>query len=357
VWAELFWGPPRTIPDAPIQQGWELVGDRGWVFPHAGPAVAPNADGNLEVAAIGSDLAPWHVRTSDLPFVRWGQWHSFGPPGGEEVISKPHGGRTPHPTPALAADADGSLEIFVVRHDLTVWHRRQDGPNSDHWSDWASLGRPGDGTLGRISVAARPGGQLELFANDLHGAVWHCWQTHPNDRNWSRWHPLGTPGGHPARSRPVPMNNEGGPELFVVANDGTVRHCWQRAGSKPGDPWSTWVSLGSPGGGLAELAVAVNANEHLVLFATEPDNGSDLWQRQQTPRGSWSAWQSRASLLQANRSTIGPLADPTLVMWPDRRLQLFLRVTYAQDPESGGLYRPILEVPATGDWVLADFPH
>jgi hypothetical protein len=107
----------------------------------------------------------------------------------------------------------------------------------------------------------------------------------------------------------------------------------------------------------AELAVAVNANEHLVLFATEPDNGSDLWQRQQTPWGSWSAWQSRASLLQANSSTIGPLADPTLVMWPDRRLQLFLRVTYAQDPESGGLYQPILEVPSTGDWVVAGLPQ
>jgi hypothetical protein len=341
--------------------GWAPIGDRsGWVLPHTGPAVARNADRHLEAAAIGSDLAPWHAWQREPggdsdDSGHWAEWISFGRPGGEEVISRPHGTMHPHPTPVLAGNADGCLEIFVVRHDLTVWHRKQTQPSHGPWSDWAPLGRPGDGTPGPLAAAANRDGRLELFANDLHGAVWHCWQNHPS-KDWSQWHSLGTPGGQPARSGPAPVrNNDGRLVVFAVAHDGTVRHCWQ-PGGYIGERWSNWVSLGSQGSGLAELAVAANADGLLVLFATEPENGSDLWQREQAQQGGWSPWLSRASLLQPYSTDYGPIAGPTLVLMADHQLLLLLRASHfdayhADDPDWGGFYSMISKSSSMGDWM------
>jgi hypothetical protein len=335
--------------------GWVPIGDRSdWVLPHTGPAVAWNADGHLEAAVIGSDLAPWHTWRYESGgdrdnSGRWAEWQSFKRPGGEEVISRPHSTRPAHPTPVLAGNADGCLEVFVVRHDLTVWHRKQTQPSHGPWSDWAPLGRPGDGTLGPLAAAANSDGRLELFTNDLHGAVWHCWQNHPS-KDWSQWHSLGTPGGQPARSGPAPVrNNYDRLEVFAVAHDGTVRHCWQPA--RYSERWSDWVSLGSQGSGLAELAVAANADGRLVLFATEPENGSDLWQREQAQIDGWSPWLSRSPLLQTSHITDGPIAGPTLALTADHRLLLLLRAARADAPDRGSFYLMFSrESSSAGDW-------
>jgi hypothetical protein len=341
-------GDAGTVWHYQPSSGWTPLGQpSGGTWPDAGPAVAGNADGRLEAVAVGRDLAVWHAWQA-YAGGDWTGWHSLELPGGKEIISKPFGARPPGPTPALASNADGRLEVFVVREDLTVWHRWQRGEGG--WSAWASLRRPGDGTMGPLAVGADADGRLELFANDPDGAVWHAWQTAPNN-GWSGWHSLGTPGGQPAISAPALAQNEDGRlELFTVAGDGAVWHAWQTA---PNNGWSGWHSLGSQGRlGFAEVGVGANDDGCLVLFATDQENGTDLWQREQaTPGGDWSPWLSRASLLEF---VPGSIADPTLTLNADRRLELFLRVS-----RTGDMCRLVqLMGPSGGSWssALIEFP-
>jgi len=295
------------------------------VFAGAGPAVARNADGRLEVAAIGEDLAVWHAWQRE-PDHHWTKWHSLELPGGKEVISRPLGARPPDPTPALAGNANGLLEVFAVRNDLTVWHRKQ--RRQGGWSDWATLRKPGEGTLGPLAIAANADGRLELFANDMDGAVWHCWQREPG-RDWSRWHSLKTPGGPPVRSGlAATQNRDGRLEVFAASIDnGAVWHRWQR---EPGGDWSRWRSLDRKGHGFAEVAAAANIAGCLVLLATEQNTSQGLWQRKQTtPGGDWSPWDSLSDLLAFDvvLPAHGPIADPTLARDKDQRLQLGLRIS------------------------------
>jgi hypothetical protein len=312
-------------------QGWSgfmpLGQPTGGASSLAGPAVARNADGRLEAVVIGSDLAVWHAWERS-PGGDWTGWHSLGQPGGKPVISEPLGARAPAPTPALVADANEHLQVFVVREDLTVWRRGQRAEGG--WSEWASLRGPGGGgTLGPLTVGASADGRLELAANDAdEGAVWHAWQTPTAAGGWSGWRSLGKPGGQPAMlGSTLARNSDGRLELFTVATDGAVWHIWQTA---PNDGWSGWHSLGSQGEvGLRELAVAPNADGRLVLFATEEDSVSGLWQREQeTPGGGWSAWLPRADRLPLvdDRPAPGPIGEPTLILNADRRLVLFLLV-------------------------------
>jgi hypothetical protein len=295
------------------------------VFAGAGPAVARNADGRLEVAAIGNDLAVWHAWQRE-PGRDWSRWHSLERPGGEEVISRPEGARPPGPTPALARNADGLLEVFAVRNDFTVWHRKQRPQGG--WSDWATLKRPGNGTLGPLAIAANADGRLELFATDDDGAVWHCWQREPGG-DWSSWRSLETPEGHSVRSRLAAAHNQDGRlEVFAASIDsGVVWHRWQR---EPGGDWSSWRTLGRQGHGLAEVAAAANIAGCLVLLATELNSSNGLWQRKQTtPGGDWSPWDSLSNLLGFDDilPAHGPMADPRLASDADRRLELVLRIS------------------------------
>ena len=83
-------------------------------------------------------------------------------------------------------NADGRLEIFVRGTDGALWHKWQTAPNNG-WSGWASLG----GVITEAPVAGRnKDGRLEVFGRGTDGALWHIWQTAPNN-GWSGWASLG----------------------------------------------------------------------------------------------------------------------------------------------------------------------
>jgi hypothetical protein len=98
----------------------------GGALTFAGPAVARNADGRLEAAAVGMDLAVWHAWQRQ-PGSDWTRWHPLGHPGGKEVVSGHVGPRPPGPTPALVGDADGCLVLFATELDSSngLWHARR----------------------------------------------------------------------------------------------------------------------------------------------------------------------------------------------------------------------------------------
>src|SRR5215471_586243 len=148
---------------------WTLLGQgqpSSGVFAGFGPAVARNADGRLEVAVIGEDLAVWHAWQRE-PGRDWTSWHSLELPGGKEVISRPEGARPPDATPALAGNADGRLEVFATDIEGAVWHCWQREPGRD-WSRWRSLETPdGHAVRSGLAAAQNQDGRLELFAGGL----------------------------------------------------------------------------------------------------------------------------------------------------------------------------------------------
>ena len=87
---------------------------------------------------------------------------------------------------SVGRNADGRLETFGVGTDNALWHIWQTAPNNG-WSSWASLG-------GTITSAPNPSndadGRLEVFARGTDDALWHIWQTAPNN-GWSSWESLG----------------------------------------------------------------------------------------------------------------------------------------------------------------------
>jgi hypothetical protein len=148
------------------------------------PAVAPSADGRLELFIVGNDLALWHMRQT-ARINRWSDWQSHDAPSGVNFQRV---------RPAVAQSADGRLELFVVGEDDALWHLWQTAPNGG-WSDWYCHGSPPPaGLMGSPTVAASADGRLELFVVGTDGALWHLGQTAPNG-GWSEWHSHGTPPG------------------------------------------------------------------------------------------------------------------------------------------------------------------
>ena len=101
--------------------------------------------------------------------------------------------------PAVASSADGRLEVFAVGDDSALWHIWQTAPNNG-WSNWTSHGKPpreGGGLLdlwGSPGLAPSADGRLELFVVGSNTELWHIWQTAPNN-GWSGWKSHGTPDG------------------------------------------------------------------------------------------------------------------------------------------------------------------
>jgi hypothetical protein len=248
------------------------------------PAVAPSSDGRLELFVLGDDAALWHLWQT-VPGDDWSGWASRGAPPGVFLNS----------APAVAAGADGLLEVFIVSQGGTVWHTWQTAPNNG-WSGWLSRGTPSGVLFGSDSapaIARAADGRLELFivANDL--ALWHMGQTAPGG-SWSGWNSHHAPPGLKfQRMRPaVAPGADGRLEIFVVGEDDALWHQWQTVANSC---WSAWYSHGAPpeAGLMGSPAVARGADGRLDLFVMGTDGA--LWHRWQTPNTDWSQWYSRGT--------------------------------------------------------------
>ena len=82
-------------------------------------------------------------------------------------------------------NADGRLEVFVRGADNALWHIWQTAPNNG-WCGWASLG----GWIPRPGGHQNADGRMEVFVRGADNALWHIWQTAPNN-GWCGWASLG----------------------------------------------------------------------------------------------------------------------------------------------------------------------
>jgi peptidoglycan hydrolase-like protein with peptidoglycan-binding domain len=205
--------------------------------------------------------------------------------------------------PVVVSNADGRLEAFVRGTDGALWHIWQTKPNNG-WSGWHSLG----GVIqGAPTVGRNADGRLEVFARGTDGALWHIWQTKPNN-GWSGWASLGGWIVNPV----VGSNADGRLEVFAQGADGALWHIWQ---TKPNNGWSGWASLG--GTLTSPVSVARNADGRLEVFVRGTDGA--VWHIWQTkPNNGWSRWSSRGGVI-IGRPAVGPNADG--------RLEIFARGT------------------------------
>jgi subtilisin family serine protease len=176
---------------------------------------------------------------------------------------------------SVTGNQDGRLEVFAWGLDSALWHIWQTAPNNG-WGGWASRG----GTVDRLAAIRNSDGRLEVFVRGADGGLWHDWQTAPNN-GWHGWSALGGE----IDNFVVARNQDGRLEVFARGMDKGLWHIWQTA---PNNGWSGWASLG---GQIDRLAADRNQDGRLEVFARGMDKA--LWHLWQTaPGGGWSSWES-----------------------------------------------------------------
>jgi subtilisin family serine protease len=189
--------------------------------------------------------------------------------------------------------AAGRLEVFARGTDHALWHIWQTAPNNG-WSGWASLG----GRIDQPAIARNADGRLEAFAMGTDHALWHKWQVSPGG-GWSGWASLGGT----IDMLAVERNADGRLEVFARGMNGALYHIWQ---TPPNGGWSGWASLG---GTIDMLAVKRNADGRLEVFARGMNRAVyHIWQT--APNGGWSGWASLAGWIE--QLAVGRNADGRL---------------------------------------------
>ncbi|HEU4595812.1 MAG TPA: S8 family serine peptidase, partial [Pyrinomonadaceae bacterium] len=176
---------------------------------------------------------------------------------------------------AARGSAGGRLEVFVRGSDRALWHKWQTAPNNG-WSGWQSLG----GWIDRLEMGQNADGRLEAFVRGSNGALYHKWQLSPGG-GWSNWESLGGW----IDMLAVGRNKDGRLEVFARGANGALWHIWQVA---PNSGWSGWQSLG---GWIDRLAVGSNKDGRLEVFARGA-NGALFHMWQTAPNNGWSGWAS-----------------------------------------------------------------
>lgn len=150
--------------------------------------------------------------------------------------------------------------------DGSVWRRQWMPPSPDWHSLGIPTGNPQPNQTLPSAMASWPtilppivipnlDGRVEIFVAGLDGALWHAWQTQPEQRQngpWSGWASLGVPPGQPGVSARSAVGVNGGiiqfpfnPGLFPGALEvflGCRRRAvarlaadaWRRLGLEPG---------------------------------------------------------------------------------------------------------------------------
>jgi hypothetical protein len=227
------------------------------------PAVAENADGSLEVFVTTSGGKVEHIWQTTAG----GDWSSWANLGGNNAVT----------APALGVNHDGRLEVFVTTSSGALEHIAQKSPNGG-WGNWASFGGRGRSAP---AVGRNEDGRLEVFVTTDSNAVEHIWQTSAGG-GWSDWSNLG---GCNKSAPAVEINADGRLEVFVEGCAAAVWHAWQ---AKAGGAWSSWSKLGGTASG-APIA-ARDADGRLEVFISSGGKVDHIWQTELG--GAWAGWAS-----------------------------------------------------------------
>lgn len=300
-----FGGDAQQPPPPPAQSGLDSLGGKV----SGDPVVGANADGRLEVFAVG---AKGNMVTSfqTAPNGGWSGWFSLG--GNLEG------------TPAVARNADGRIEIFARSAGNTMEHAWQDAPNGKI-GNFATLG---GSWASDPALARNHDGRLEVFAVGNDGALRHAWQTAANG-GWSGWASLGSAGGGLSEPRAI-LAHDNTLRVFAIGKDQATYVIAQESGG-----WGDWTSLG--GKSTSNPTVARNADGRLEVFV-RGTNGALYHQWEKSVNGAWSGWASLG----------GGVHRPFVAADADGRLEVFVR-----GDDAGALHRISQSGPNAGwgSWI------
>jgi GH25 family lysozyme M1 (1,4-beta-N-acetylmuramidase) len=233
----------RSVQSAPGAQSYSAF--KGFQNP-AGltavsePAVGYNAStGTLEVFVRMSDGGIYHL-AQDVAAYSWGD-ETLRPLAGSQPVFQGN--------PAVAPNADGRLEVFAIDQDGNLRHIFQTAPAGSWFDSWLSAGARFTGSpavASNYSADSSKDGRLEVFVRGTDGGLYHAWQTAPNG-SWSGTSRLGAvpAGGDPRVGR----NGDGRLEVFIRGADAALWHVWQTAagsGWTSGSAFSGTKVVGNP---------------------------------------------------------------------------------------------------------------
>ena len=221
-------------------------------------AIAMNNDGRLQAFVVGSNNQLYYKTQSSPNSDTWSSaWTSLG------------GGIKADTSPAVARNSDGRLQVFVVGTNNQLYYKTQSSPNSSTWSSsWTSQ----SGTLRGgtdPAVIANSDGRLQVFVVGTDNAVYYKTQTSPGSSTWSSsWTSLG--GGVKADTGPaVARNTDGRLQAFVL---GTNSALYYKSQSSPNsNTWSSsWTTLNGTLRDNSDPAVVPNSDGRLDAFVIGP---------------------------------------------------------------------------------------
>ncbi|MFY1672498.1 hypothetical protein ACN27G_21430 [Plantactinospora sp. WMMB334] len=141
----------QADPDSALSVQWTAI--HGQAAFTGRPALAEQADGRLQIAALNASGDLWVRTQATRNPPAWGSWTDLDGPVGSP--------------PVLARQADGALVMFAVDAAGALWALAQQGANGAY-SAWLGLGV--GGLTGPVAAAPVSGG-VQIFARDTAGQL------------------------------------------------------------------------------------------------------------------------------------------------------------------------------------------
>jgi hypothetical protein len=268
----------QTVASSDSWSGWSDLGGATL----NDPTVVVN--GGLMVFVRGTDNALYGRYTSNTGGT-WSpsgtDWAYFGTPNSVGLIGQP----------VAAADTytDGSSPvrtyIFGKEGASGILDSYTIGQAGWYVGSWGSQNsqQVSDQQTG---FAHNKSGTLEIFNVGPDGAVWHQWTSKANSGTWSSFASLGLPGGLVTASAVAAGRlADGSLDIVVVRDDGSLAHRRQTA---PGTGWAAWQVLG--GQGRSHPAMGQNVNGTAVAFVVGTDHR--VYQNPTNSSGTYAGWGS-----------------------------------------------------------------
>ncbi|MER6576398.1 PIG-L family deacetylase [Nonomuraea sp. NPDC001023] len=244
-------------------------------------SVGVNADGRLQIFA--QRLSDHHVVSLSQTTAggSWAAtWSDLGNPGtgAPEQIG----------VPAVAANGNGRLQIFVKNGAGGVSTRTQSAANSGTWGSWTALSGGGSDIQDGLTAVTNPQGRIELFAASRTRIV--------------RWYQA-IPGGAFVADTLLPSMTPASPPTAALAQDGRIELAYRRAGTA-----ELVVTKQTTAGGVFTLAPVVIGGEagvgepelvttppgpdaRILMFHRNADAGVSM-AKQVSPNGTYGGWSS-----------------------------------------------------------------
>lgn len=285
-----FWGPlPLTIVHIKVPTS------QGLVFTNAHtPVTARDADGRVEVFAVGQDSQLWHNYETNLNG-NWSGWQSMG-------------GNWPG-DPAVALNNNGTLEVFIVGNQgpngASLFHAWQTGAGSNTWTGWNAMN--GVWPKGIPSVVHNLASGLEVFMRGRDANLYHAWQCGGCSNGWSNWYPMG---GSWNTDPVVANSSNGGMEIFMVGGSTNLYYNQESSSGA----WSGWVNMGGTWPVERPTITTNMANRLEVFMRGWNSNIYHAWQTSPNS-GTWTGWYAMGASVTHN---------PVVAKNTDGRMELFV---------------------------------